>query len=55
MDTTDYIIISSNVITNISNVNTETDIPSDHCTMTATPTSDKLKIRGQKYFPKTIS
>ena len=54
MDTTDYIIIYS-VITNISNVNSETDIPSDHCTMTTTLTSDKLKIRGQKYFPKTIS
>ena len=36
MDTKDYIIISPNVITNISNVNFELDIPSDHCTMSVT-------------------
>ena len=43
MDTIDYIITSLSFIANISNVNSELDIPSDHCTMTVTLKSEKLR------------
>ena len=43
MDTTYYIIISRNVITNTSNINSELDIPSDHITMTVTLKSENLR------------
>ena len=43
MDTIDYIIISPTLIANISGVNSELDIPSDHCTMTATLKSEKIR------------
>ena len=43
MDTIDYITVSPNVIANISNVNSELVIPSDHCTKTVTLTSQKLR------------
>ena len=43
MDNIDYIIVSPNVIGNISSVNSELDISSDHCTMTVTLTSEKLR------------
>ena len=43
MDTIDYIIISPSLIANISNVNSETDIPSDHCTLKVTLKSEKLR------------
>ena len=45
MDIKDYIIISTNVITNISNVNFELDIPSDHCTMLVTSKTEKLRSK----------
>ena len=43
MDTIDYIIFSPTLIANISRVNSELDIPSDHCTMTATLKSEKIR------------
>ena len=43
MDTIDYIITSLSFIANISNFNSELDIPSDHCTMTVTLKSEKLR------------
>ena len=43
MDTIDYIIISPSLIANKSNVNSEIDIPSDHCTMKVTLKSKKLR------------
>ena len=43
MDTIDYIIISPTLIANISGVNSELDIPSDHCTMTVTLKSEKIR------------
>ena len=43
MDTIDYIIIFPNLIANISGVNSELDIPSDHCTMTVTLKSEKIR------------
>ena len=43
MDTIDYIIISPSLIANISGVNSELDTPSDHCTMTVTLKSEKLR------------
>ena len=43
MDTIDYIIISPSLIANISGVNSELDTPSDHCTMTVTLKSKKLR------------
>ena len=43
MDTIDHIIISPSLIANISNVNSKLDIPSNHCTMTVTLTSQKLR------------
>ena len=43
MDTIDYIIISPSPIANISDVNSEPDIPSDHRTMTVTLKSEKLR------------
>ena len=56
MDTIDYIIISSSVIDNISNVNSELDIPSDHCAMTVTLKSEKLRSEDRnitlKLYPK---
>ena len=45
MDIIDYIIIYPNVIANISNVNSEPDIPSDHCTMAVTLKSEKLRLQ----------
>ena len=45
MDTKDYIIISPNVVTNIFNVNFELDIPSDHCTMSVTSKTEKLRSK----------
>ena len=57
MDTIDYAIISPNVIANISNVNSELNIPSDHCTMTATISSQKLRSKDRnislKLYHKT--
>ena len=44
MDIIDYIIISPSLIANIREVNSELDIPSDHCTMTVTLKSEKNKI-----------
>ena len=43
MDTIDYIIISPTLIANISGANSELDIPSDHCTMTVTLKSEKIR------------
>ena len=43
MDTKDYIIISPILIANISDVNSGMDIPLDHCTMTVTLKSKKLR------------
>ena len=43
MDTIDYIIVSLSLIANISDVNSELDIPSDQCTMTITLKSNKLR------------
>ena len=43
MDTIDYIIISPTLMANISGVNSELDIPSDHCTMTVTLKSEKIR------------
>ena len=43
MDTIDYIIISPTLIANISGVNSELDIPSDHCIMTAILKSEKIR------------
>ena len=44
MDIIDYIITSPNLIANISEVNSELDTPSGHCTMTVTLKSEKNKI-----------
>ena len=44
MDTIDYMVISPNVIASISNVNSKVDIASDHCTMTAPLTPQKLRL-----------
>ena len=52
MDTIDYIIVSPNVVANISNVNSELDIPSDHCTMTVTLTSEKLRSEDRNISQK---
>ena len=43
MDTIDYIIISPTLMANISGVNSELDIPSDHCTITVTLKSEKIR------------
>ena len=43
MDTIDYIVGSPNVIANMYNVNSETDIPSDYCKRAVTLTSEKLR------------
>ena len=43
MDTIDYIIISPSLIANISDVNSGMDITLDHCTMTVTLKSKKLR------------
>ena len=43
MDTIDYMIISPNVICDISNVNSKPDIAFDHSTMTVTLTLEKLR------------
>ena len=52
-----YIIISPSLIANISNVNSELDIPSDHCTMTVILTSEKLRSEDRnislKLYNKT--
>ena len=48
MDTIDYIIISPSLISNISDVSYELDIPSDHCTMTVTLKSEKLRSEDRK-------
>ena len=37
----------SSLIANISNVNSEIDIPLDHCTMTVTLKSEKLKFEDR--------
>ena len=47
MDTIDYIIISPSFIANISDVNSELDIPPDHCTMTVTLKSKKLRSQDR--------
>ena len=44
MDTIDYMVISPNVIASIFNVNSKVDIASDHCTMTAPLTPQKLRL-----------
>ena len=53
MDTIDYIIISPTLMANISGVNSELDIPSDHCTMTVTLKSEKIRSedRNISLFP----
>ena len=53
MDTIDYIIISPTLIADISGVNSELDIPSDHCTMTVTLKSEKIRSedRNISLFP----
>ena len=53
MDTIDYIIISPTLIANISGANSELDIPSDHCTMTVTLKSEKIRSedRNISLFP----
>ena len=43
MDTIDYIMISPTLIASISGVNSELDIPSDHCTMTVSLKSEKIR------------
>ena len=48
MDTIDYIIISPSLIASISDVSSELDIPSDHCTMTVTLRSEKLRSEDRK-------
>ena len=47
MDTIDYIIISRTLIANISGANSELDIPSDHCTMTVTLKSEKIRSENR--------
>ena len=47
MDTIDYAIIFPNFIANISNVNSELNIPSDHCTMTVTISSQRLRSKDR--------
>ena len=47
MDTIDYIIISPTLMANISGVNSELDIPSDHCTMTVTLKSEKIRSENR--------
>ena len=46
--TIDYIIISPSVIANISNVNFEFDIPSDHCIMTLILKLEKMRSDSRK-------
>ena len=48
MDTIDYIIIYPSLTANISDVGSELDIPSDHCTMTVTLKSEKLRSENRK-------
>ena len=48
MDTIDYIIIYPSLTANISDVGSEPDIPSDHCTMTVTLKSEKLRSEDRK-------
>ena len=43
MYTINYIIISPNVIANVSNINSELDIVSDHRILTVTLTSKKVR------------
>ena len=50
MDTIDYIIISPSLLANISDVNSELDMPSDHCTMTVTLKSEKLRSKDRNIF-----
>ena len=47
MDTIDYAIIFPNFIANISNVNSDLNIPSDHCTVTVTISSQKLRSKDR--------
>ena len=48
MYTVDYIITSPSLIANISDVNSELDIPSDHCIMTTRLKSEKIKPEDRK-------
>ena len=52
MDTIDYIIISPKVIANISKVNSEIGIPSDHCTMKTTIEPEKIRSEDRNISVK---
>ena len=52
MDTIDYIIISPKVIANISKVNSEIGITSDHCTMKTTIKPEKIRSEDRNISVK---